>query len=1443
MVFSLTALVSLLTLGLCFPLSAAPADVISVAVEPNGWVLDVTMVQPLTNSTTFDYGFTSQPAGGCTMVGISLGKMTVAMTAAGFDDNEQPTTFSRTVYGTRTLRYPYGMNGQTTGNYIPDVTNTNGNTIVRLALSEYIYQTDSNLLFSVGANWYCGNAAVTNLTVTNNSTNIVGRVVGNWSRPPYQRITNSTATVACTAFGHGAQSGRPVRCVQFWAVDEFNNTSPTNTALEASVDSTQGDAVPVIEYIGHIDCSSLAQSNRLTVHFAAYPWIGDARSVLNTSDGRYNFPSVQAAPTRMFLDKSNSYPVQIAVVSPTGSDSSGQVVSAASFNANSPPPAFATTGQAATAIAAKNQSLYGTGMRDTGAGIVYLQPGSHVFGSPNSTSLNYPKTWLTIAPFPNVDRSQVVITTPGALNFVSQMTHVYNCTFLSSFSQLMGQTDFLWLDHCLISSNTTSTALIDSCTNWYVTQCIVQDLPQGLSPAVFRYSNVRLIRGNNISGMVHDWFPSTFIGNARVYGTNGASRTDWNDSTSHDAPSYPIVAFNTLFCENGMQGGDLVKLARPSSYMRITNGAAIVQNVIEQVNENPGAVRCMSVGSTSTSVNDTNNADNVICWNNTIVGQRVNWLENAGSNPGVAAQRNVASLVNNVIDQLNAKDDLDYTASGVRTGNWPVMYGVNSSANTDLDVGAIDSGWHWSWFGLNSISNRAMAGIGPSGAWATYFAFTDRESGTAQGTGNAKGNGDYHLQPSSPLWSVKTRWVLPYDIEGKRRSINDPPGAYASVGSTNQPAVSPSINSQPQGLNINQGSNAIFTVTASGTAPLNYQWRFNGTAISGANSTSLTITNAQSSDAGSYSAFITNVAGSAISSDAILIVNVSPSIKSQPQNVSTNQGNTVTFTVSASGTAPLNFQWRFNGAAIPGATSTNFTIGNAQSSDAGSYSAVVTNVAGVATSADAVLTVNVPPSIATQPQSVTGDHGANATFTVAGSGSAPFTYQWQLNSVAIPGATSSSYTRNNIQSSDAGSYSVVVADAAGSITSADATLTLRPCIISLQNAARNPDGTVVLTWNVDTANAYDLQTKNTLLDPQWTTITTLNATSTLMTVSDGPVTNNQRFYRLTSSCAVSDPAGLVQVSLPGNSDSYISLPFIRAPVASAIVDSVSNNIVTVQNSPNWAQNQFVYSGGASSNTYCLRFNSGAAEGGIYFITANGNNSLNLNLNNDSLALAARNDLVSIVPCWTFGTVFPNGAGVNISPTTGNRNTEVLVTDPTAGSINIGATRIYYFNGGVWKLMGQGSVDHHNDVIGPNSSFIVRHNVATNTTVTFIGSVVVGKIAIPLNTSATDKQDNFVGLARPAIVSLNDSQLVSSGAFASSPLPGTHTDELLTFDNTVAERNKSTTGIYFYWNNAWRRVGAGAADVGTDLVFTPGAGVVIRKATNSTVPVWVNSPNF
>ena len=171
---------------------------------------------------------------------------------------------------------------------------------------------------------------------------------------------------------------------------------------------------------------------------------------------------------------------------------------------------------------------------------------------------------------------------------------------------------------------------------------------------------------------------------------------------------------------------------------------------------------------------------------------------------------------------------------------------------------------------------------------------------------------------------------------------------------------------------------------------------------------------------------------------ASLTAQTPPSITIQPVSQSSAQGGIVTFTVAATGTAPLAYQWRKEGANLSGATASGYTLGSVTTNDAGNYTVRVSNVSGAATSTVAVLTVIVPPSITQQPSSRNTNVGATFTLTVAASGTPPFSYQWRKDGANIPSATLNAYTLANVIAANAGTYTVVVSNYFASVTSAGA---------------------------------------------------------------------------------------------------------------------------------------------------------------------------------------------------------------------------------------------------------------------------------------------------------------------------------------------------------------------------------------------------------------------
>jgi hypothetical protein len=165
-----------------------------------------------------------------------------------------------------------------------------------------------------------------------------------------------------------------------------------------------------------------------------------------------------------------------------------------------------------------------------------------------------------------------------------------------------------------------------------------------------------------------------------------------------------------------------------------------------------------------------------------------------------------------------------------------------------------------------------------------------------------------------------------------------------------------SIAEQPQSQTVNAGSSVVFSVRAAGSGPFAYQWRKGGTAIPNATGTTLILSNVQVSDAGQYSAVVVTGPETAISTPATLTVSAAPTITEQPKSQVGFVGAPVTFKVTATGSAPLSYQWFHNGEPIPGATDSTLTIRNVQVDQAGSYAVLVGNSAGSTVSDVALLT-------------------------------------------------------------------------------------------------------------------------------------------------------------------------------------------------------------------------------------------------------------------------------------------------------------------------------------------------------------------------------------------------------------------------------------------------------------------------------------------------------
>jgi len=344
--------------------------------------------------------------------------------------------------------------------------------------------------------------------------------------------------------------------------------------------------------------------------------------------------------------------------------------------------------------------------------------------------------------------------------------------------------------------------------------------------------------------------------------------------------------------------------------------------------------------------------------------------------------------------------------------------------------------------------------------------------------------------------------------------------AIYNAGSEGKCPAPPTILVQPTNQTVSVGGTATFSVGASGSQPLFYQWSFNGTNISSATNTSLTLTNIQPVQAGTYAVQVANAGGSTNSANVTLTVNTPPGITTQPASSTNIVGSTAVFTVAAGGSTPLNYQWKENGTNIVGATSTNYTIVSVQTNNAGAYSVAITNAFGSVISSNAVLTVLAPPSITLQPASRTNLAGTTATFTNAATGTLPLSYQWRKNGSGmtdggnVSGSATNLLTLASASDADAASYTVVVTNIAGSVTSSPAILVLLdPPAITTQptNLTVTLTSNAIFSVTASGSPALSYQWRFNGTNIAWATNTSLTLTNVQLNQAGGYtvlVTNN-----------------------------------------------------------------------------------------------------------------------------------------------------------------------------------------------------------------------------------------------------------------------------------------------------------------------------------------------
>lgn len=720
----------------------------SATIEPLGMTLNIVLAPEGTNGD-FNFGFGANFSGASAIV--------LSISSQWYDDLGNAVTLTENSYVTKQMRMAYPNNA------LNDVTNTTGSdTTIRLAISRPIFSGDT-VTVTASANWYSNNVPATNvMAVVNNSTLAHPKCIANWSWLGYQCIQSNTMPLRVVAFHRSGRQGRPVRVVKFTVQDQHSHTA-TAFVTTLTIDRSIPDAVPICEYVASMDISGMTALDQLRCDFKVFPWVGDSGAILDTSDGVNNGLTGNYGPITNLCDRSLTYGTAFAVVSTTNNAGSDGVVSK-TFSAGSPPLAFDTIAHAYSAMVASNSSASWYSRNDAGAGWIYLRETttSHDWTGAGAATGNTPATWVNIAAYPGAVQTNCWVGSQSTAFELKGREHFYGLYLSNSaaiFVYSPTVTHAAWFDQCRIYL--TGGNAFDMPRNYW-TDCVVDRNKQGFKLVNGDNSYPVLVRGNVIHLVDAQSDCYTIIGNCHPTEDGDGSAVfqaiDSRQNYSGQASQTPIFAFNRIM-SHVVAGGNVLAYVGYSNNL----GVATVQNAFE-CTTNTGGTHLLSYYEGAFS------QTNSLFWNNTSVGQGIDYAYNETLNPTFL----LFSLKNNLLDSLSCKTDIFSTGDKSRTNNWWCINGVDQSGNYVANITNALAGTGFQFWspGLNCF--QMPSGGLNIGSYLQYIL-----AACYDGTNPGKGNGDYKLQYSSPAYTVVQEQLLPFDIEGRPRSLNDPPGAFA----------------------------------------------------------------------------------------------------------------------------------------------------------------------------------------------------------------------------------------------------------------------------------------------------------------------------------------------------------------------------------------------------------------------------------------------------------------------------------------------------------------------------------------------------------------------------------------------------------------------------------------------------------------------------------------
>ena len=408
-----------------------------------------------------------------------------------------------------------------------------------------------------------------------------------------------------------------------------------------------------------------------------------------------------------------------------------------------------------------------------------------------------------------------------------------------------------------------------------------------------------------------------------------------------------------------------------------------------------------------------------------------------------------------------------------------------------------DGGWYW-------ITNEAWSYTN----WA-YGEPSNNNQGTSEDSLLFVGRGS----TTGPEWN---------DYPGTGKAL-----AYVVEWSSSSPVIL----ENPSSPSLFAGQRFDLSTTASGSPPLTYQWLKNGTPVTGATSSTYSVSATTAADAGLYTVAVSNAYGSVTSSPATVTVTTpqpqAPVFTLQPASVAAPAGSSRTFSIAVSGYPIPALQWLKNGVRLTGQTRETLTLSNISTADAATYTCEATNTSGTTVSQSAVLAVGQAPVVAkavpiTGIEAKIGDPLRIDLPPLGGTG--PFSYRWTRDSTVIA-VSGSSLQIGALTAAGSGLYSCLVSNAYGSVQIDRVRVTLieAPRITTQPQSATiaaSGSATFRVTVSGTPAPTYQWYRNELPLSGQ---------TATQITVSGSPATQTVGGYY----CVVTNRAGSVRSATAG----------------------------------------------------------------------------------------------------------------------------------------------------------------------------------------------------------------------------------------------------------------------------------------------------------------------